>query len=297
MKQTILLAAILVLAAVACNLPQIAPTPAIDSVISTDIPTPTISVPSAEAPGLTAAPMPFPGTPVSFDRISLTIPPGLAVGASGISQPAVSTSENTAPWDFTPGHVQLTLDGYALQDKYHQPRIYVYPAQEYAALQPHPAESIRRLREVIDHPTESWTNETLPSVPFFNAAQQFAAKIQLLKLSNAWGVRMLAQYSQYNAPVNNRELFYHFEGLTDDGKYYVIAILPLTAPILPANEMPDAAIPAGGVPLPDMNDPNADWQGYYNQVTQNLNALQPGDFMPSLEQLDLLIYSILIRSD
>ena len=36
-----------------------------------------------------------------------------------------------------------------------------------------------------------------------------------------------------NSKLASHELIYHFEGLTDDGQYYVTVILPITAPGLP----------------------------------------------------------------
>jgi hypothetical protein len=130
-------------------------------------------------------------------------------------------------------------------------------------------------------------------VPFFNAAPLIAANIQLITFQSGSGVRTLTQYSQYAAPINNRELFYHFEGLTTDGKYYIVAILPITAPILAEDEKPDASIPADGVPIPTDVGPN---DVYYASVTEKLIALSPDQFTPSLNALDELIQSILVTN-
>jgi hypothetical protein len=135
-------------------------------------------------------------------------------------------------------------------------------------------------------------HETLPTVPFFNAASQISAWIKILPFQNGSGVRSLTQYAQYAAPINNRELFYHFQGLTSDGKYYVIAILPVTAPILPEDEKPEATVPEGGVSIPADVGPS---EVYYFSVTEKLNSLSPDSFTPSLSALDTLIQSIVIN--
>jgi len=114
---------------------------------------------------------------------------------------------------------------------------------------------------------------------------------------NGQGVRLLTEYAQYAAPVNNNELIYQFEGLTNDMKYYVIAILPVTVPGLAEDAKPDAAVPAGGVPFPDINSANPDFPGYYGKVKQMLEGLQPGAFTPSLDQLDALIASMNIATN
>ena len=112
--------------------------------------------------------------------------------------------------------------------------------------------------------------ETLPNVPFFNAEHIIAASIQLIKSQNGSGVRELTQYDQYPAPINNHELFYHFEGLTNDGKYYLIAILPITAPVLAEDEKTESSVPAGGIPIPPNTGPT---DVYYFSVTQFLYSL------------------------
>ncbi len=98
------------------------------------------------------------------------------------------------------------------------------------------------------------------------------------------------------AIINNDELIYHYEGLTDDGQYYVVAILPVAAPGLPEDGQPGSPVPAGGVPVPDWNDMNANWIGYYGEVRQMLQGLEPGAFTPNLDQLDALIGSLTIST-
>jgi hypothetical protein len=131
-------------------------------------------------------------------------------------------------------------------------------------------------------------------VPFFNAQQVFASNIQVIAFQNGSGLRFLTEYAQYAAPVNNHELFYHFQGVTRDGDYYVIAILPITAPVLAETSDAAEVLPSGGVAYPDINAPNANVQGYYTAITDLLNAISPDAFSPSLDQLDVLIQSIRI---
>ena len=74
---------------------------------------------------------------------------------------------------------------------------------------------------------------------------------------------------------------------------YILAILPVTAPILPETDRPDAVVPADGVPLPADTGPN---EAYYLTVTERLNALSPEAFTPSLTALDSMIRSILVTN-
>jgi hypothetical protein len=150
---------------------------------------------------------------------------------------------------------------------------------------------MHRLRNIMN-PGASVTPDQLPAVPFFNAAQVFASNYQPISLQNGDGVRFLTEYAQYAAPVNNHDLFYHFQGFSGDGEYYIVAIFPITAPVLAENGAAQATIPTGGVAYPDINDPNADWQGYYSAVTALLNNTSPDAFTPTLSQLDALIQSM-----
>lgn len=230
------------------------------------------------------------GTPVSHENVSFVIPNGLESNANAETMTAVDTNSG-APWDIAPTHLRFTLTGYPLQGKFHEPRIFLYPADEYAQVNPNAAEQIDRLKKILAGAPPLL--ETLPNVPFFNAAAQIAAQIKMIPFQNGSGVRSLTQYAQYAAPINNRELFYHVQGLTSDTKYYVIAILPVTAPILPEDENPEATVPEGGVPIPTAVGPN---QVYYFSVTEKLNSLALEAFTPPLDMMDALIQSILITT-
>jgi hypothetical protein len=230
------------------------------------------------------------GTPVSFENVSFLIPNGLASSANTEKMTAVDTNSG-AQWDIAPTHLRFTLTGYQLQGKFHEPRIFVYPASEFAQANTGAAEQIERVKKILAGLAPM--KETLPIVPFFNAGPLIAANIKIIPFQNGRGVRALTQYAQYAAPINNRELFYHFQGLTSDGKYYIIAILPITAPILAEDEKPESSIPPEGVPIPTDIGPN---EVYYISVTQKLNSLSPDAYTPSLNALDALIQSILVTS-
>jgi hypothetical protein len=138
------------------------------------------------------------------------------------------------------------------------------------------------------------SSEQLPAVPFFNAQQAFASNAQVISFQNGRGVRFLTEYAQYPVSANNTDLFYQFQGLTDDGASYIIAIFPITVPVLAETSDGGAVLPAGGVPYPDITNPSADWPAYYAGVTNLLNVTAPEAFSPTINQLDLLIQSMRI---
>ena len=226
---------------------------------------------------------------MSYGSLSLVLPTGLASGISG-SQVERADGPDLPYWELTPGHMVAKLEGYLLQGKFHQPQIYVYPALEYAQLVPAAFESMHRLRNLMNAPGSTSVDQ-LPAVPFFNAAQVFAANMQPISFQNGSGVRFLTEYAQYAAPVNNHELIYHFQGFSEDGEYYIVAIFPITVPVLADTSDVGAPLPNGGIAYPDINSANPDFPGYYASVTDLLNASSPEAFSPTISQLDLLIQS------
>ncbi len=236
----------------------------------------------------------FTGTLIEFNDGTLTIPPGLGSGASETLLPPASEPD-VPPWEVTPGHSELTLEGYPLQGTFHTPKIYVFPAQT-ASLPPGAQENIPLLSELLANPAQLLSENNLPSIPIFNAGAVFAAQEQNLRFQNGAGVRMVTQYAQSFAKVNNQEVFYHFQGLSNDRTFYVIVILPINAPILPSDSSEGAVLPPGGVPFPDYADPNADFESYYAAVRDELNRLPPDGFNPPLNLLDILVASLQVTT-
>lgn len=305
MKKVFLFLCLFILLSLACDLsvtvaPSTGPAPLSTEIVipATAVPSQIVASPGAPtlAPDATATALQpsFEGVEVTVDPLSIVISSGLAGGARGLQFPRAE-GEEIPSWETTPGHIQLKLEGYLLQGKLHEPQIYVYPAQPYAEMYPAAFESIRRLDNILYGSGGPISEDQLPTVPFFNAAQVFASNIQVISFQSGQGVRFLSEYGQYAAPVNNHELFYQFQGLTRDGAYYIIAILPVSAPLLAETSEAGAALPPGGVPYPFMADPNADMQLYYKSVTEVLNATPSEAFRPTISQLDALVQSMRIN--
>lgn len=316
MKKTFLFVSLLVLTALACNmtisvtpdnLPATQPVNTIAPATQTLEPattTPEVFMPLTQAvpgefqptePPAPTNPPASAGTTVTYNPLTITIPQEIASGASGQGFPRID-SDDAAWWEKTPGHLQVSLgDYYTLQGKTHQPAIYVYPASTYAELVPAAFESIHRLQNYLYAPNNVPALDQLPGVPFFNAQIVFAANIQPVAFQNGKGIRYLSEYAQYPASVNNTDLFYNFIGISSDGAYYIVAIFPLTSPVLAETSDAGAPLPTGGIPYPSMADPAANMDAYYIAITDLLNVQLPDSFTPNLGELDRLIQSIWIE--
>lgn len=113
---------------------------------------------------------------------------------------------------------------------------------------------------------------------------------------NGAGVAHVAFWSSEVTPVNNSALYYSFTGLTNDGRYLVLALLPITAPELPANgsQMPPSiptAAPDGGNTAAVV----AAVFAFNDQTATRLAALPPDQFSPKLADLDALLSTLTIE--
>ncbi len=167
----------------------------------------------------------------------------------------------------------------------------VYPVADFVAMNAEINNWVINMQNLLA--TQPANPEGIPLLPRFNAASMFRAQVEYLNFQNGQGVRYLTEYSQYYAPVNNYDLFYSFQGMTQDGRYWISVILPINTATL--QESPESTvIPAGGIAAPPINDPNLDanMQAYYNNMVNLLNATPDGSYVPGLDCLDQFIQSL-----
>jgi hypothetical protein len=166
--------------------------------------------------------------------------------------------------------------------------------EEFAAMSERSAGSVARMQELLGLQVLE-QGDSIPLLPGYNAAQVFKAQARFLDFDNGSGVRWLTQLAQYSAAVNNQDLFYSFQGLTRDGKYWVSVMLPVNAPYL--QEAPDSVeVPPGGLPHPAAGSPGLDalLEEYYRLMLILLNNTPDTGYTPALDCLDNLVASITI---
>jgi hypothetical protein len=226
------------------------------------------------------------GTLFTYAGISLRLAPELATGARVESLPENLGTPGGPYWDALPQYVRISLDGYPLTQKFFEPEISIYPVEDYRRVSPQAGPQLDRLQGVLDQQPSS--ADQYPFLPVFNAGQVFDSDVAYLEFQNGRGVRYLTIYAQYAAPVNNYDLFYTFQGLTDDGKTFISAILPVNHPSLPAD--PNALSSA------EMDNIIKNYDLYIADQATALSSQPAGSFTPGLDQLDALIRSLEIGS-
>jgi len=245
---------------------------------------------TAAAPA-TQTPYEASGTTITVNNISFVIPTKIGNGAQAETIEAVPPSNDAPWWDIAPAYNKYLIQGYPLSNTFHEPAIYVYPVDEYIQMNKDVATLVNQLKTITSSQGQPLP-ENLPFLPTFNAAQVFHSNEQVQKFQNGTGIRFLTQYAQAPYPVNNNSLFYTFQGLTNDGAYYISAILPINAAFLSPDGNPNTPLPADGVPFDWNNFENI--PAHFELVKQKLNATDPNAFTPSLTNLDTMIQSVRI---
>lgn len=163
---------------------------------------------------------------------------------------------------------------------YPEPRVFFFPVAEYMEINRIAAEQIPQLEALLaDQPAE--VDGPLPYLPPPNGAQVFHAQEAYLTFEGGKGIRYLTIFNQEPRAINNAELFYTFQGLTDDGRYYISASFPVAAPNLPETGE-----------VEDMDAFAANMEQYVADTTAEMNELNAADFTPNLTVLDAVVESI-----
>jgi hypothetical protein len=239
------------------------------------------------APPTIQPPTPLPPVPtpnIVYEGIRLSYDPAVTDGYRAQSVPAVPPSDQVAPWDVAPQHVQIDFSGYSLKDTFHKPALYIYLVSEYEKTSETAAQIIADLRKMLaERPQQV---DHVPFLPVWNAGPMIHARMSYLDFQNGSGARVLTQYGQAIYPINNQNLFYTFQGLTADGKYYVSFVLPIANPVLPAT---------GELSAADYNDLEKNYQSYIQGVVDLLNNQPAESFTPDLGKLDRMVQSLEVK--
>lgn len=187
-----------------------------------------------------------------------------------------------------PAHTELTIQNYPLTRTQFPPQVMIYPVNRFSELLPDVLpRRVSDLERLISSGT--WSSRELPFLPPLPMAQTFFSHETVISFNGGQGVRFITDYNEASHPISNRTIFYTFQGLTDDGMYWVAVTLPISSPILPA----DVDFP----PPPEGYTDESWFQNYSSYVSdmkETLEAQAPGSFSPTINSLDSLVESITV---
>ena len=130
----------------------------------------------------------------------------------------------------------------------------------------------------------------MPFLPMWEASQAFFTRPQYINFKNGRGVFFLTQWNTETSKVTNDGLDYAFQGMTNDGQYYVYAEFAVTAPFLPNDNDSDvAAWNQKNYLLPQKCK---QYQDYLRPIVAKLRTLPANQFRPDLGLIEKLIVSM-----
>jgi hypothetical protein len=229
---------------------------------------------------------------VDYEGVHFSFDPSLATSIWPEvipAAPVLGTLEGPSSWSATPEHLRFTFADPGLSQRRRQiganlaveAQILVYPLTKLANINPLVQTRIETLQNLLAE-TGTLPAGELPLLPVINSAQVFHAQAQYLTFSNIQGLRFISQYSQDPRPILlSQELFYTFQGFTDDSAYYLAAFFPVTTSVLPDT-----------IEVENWEAFDANYAGYMTETTTVLDQLPPEEFTPSLYLLDAVITSL-----
>jgi len=220
---------------------------------------------------------------------------GVARKARAEVLPARPHTPSPLEWNGWPEHVRVTFDDDALDQDSFDPRqrqLLLLPLSGYRALF-RPAEvegfnaAIQDLRAIVAAQPSNFAQDVL-LLPASGLSQAVWAQVRYLRFEGGSGVRFVTHLTAEISPLTANSLLYTFQGLTDDGQYYVAAYFPLSTSVLPAK--------LSEVEKDARDLFRRDYRSYAEAIAQQLNE-GSDRFTPALSLLDGLIASLSIEGD
>lgn len=235
---------------------------------------------------------------VEFSRVSFRYDPTVFGNVQSETVPAQPLEENTEkPDGVAPEHVHFTFGfGRSNSNAY----LSVYPLNEFPkayavneklvkAMQ----QEIKGLKEVLKDPLYRHLGK-IPHLPFRDASDNFYVRVKHFNFLNGKGILFVTHSTHGAALVSNRHLVYRFEGISDDGKYYVTAETPVFVRFLP-DDPPDNFEGFTYEHLFEAyrrQEAKRRYDNYLKSITDRLKKLEPREFYPDLRKFESMIASL-----
>jgi hypothetical protein len=181
-----------------------------------------------------------------------------------------------SPLNGQPARLRLRFDHDALPAAVDplQRQVLIYPLAAYRALFPAGAQllldqRVSALRRLLAQRPEFVDGEEIPVLPDPGAPQAFRARVRYLSFDGGEGVAFITRYATGVASPA-APLVWTFQGVTDDGRYWVSVFHPVHAPDLPQSGPPYTA-------------------------ARHLEATHPDNFRPGLDTLAAVVRTLRVR--
>ena len=184
-------------------------------------------------------------------------------------------------WEYWPMHLSLEIDD-------PQGEIHFVPVDTYASMGEFASETMRDLQSTLQSQPGYSAVDCTPTWAFPCAHQEMNTEVAYFDFQNGSGIRTVSVFAPQNtSAINNEALDYYYNGLTDDGLYYVYARFELRHSSLSED--------VWDVPLDVMTEIEA-LEAYVMGYAMQLAASQEG-YEPQLADLDAVIQSLRVEPD
>ncbi|HEY9762460.1 MAG TPA: hypothetical protein V6D07_08045 [Trichocoleus sp.] len=231
----------------------------------------------------------FPTVDFQGVRFTNPLPETVAMGRSVEATPPPSPDD--LPGDASPAHVLFEFQPYypqAFQENLNlmPAQLAVYSTEQFAEYEFDT--ELAQLTELLKAQPDLSQQTELPYLPLIAAGQIFHAADTYLEFKGGSGIRYITAYSQDVGPITEEQLFYTFQGLTDNGRY-ISATFPIkTANLLPTT--PDSLVGS------EYDAFSAQFDTYLAEIRDRISNADPAtDFTPPLTELDALIQSLQVE--
>jgi hypothetical protein len=138
-----------------------------------------------------------------------------------------------------------------------------------------------------------------PFVPSVPSTQAIHAHHEIIPFQNGKGVGYITQFTMDVDLINNEKLLYVFQGITEDGKYFVSATFPIQTNMLPgsrdATSYKNYTQPEDFYSIEHRDENLKAYQTYLTGVENDLEATKDNDFMPDLNAIRGILQSLRVK--
>ncbi len=173
-------------------------------------------------------------------------------------------------------NVNFRFEGYPLTNDWTEPVIYIMPLNKASRF----SMEIDLLRSTLaDRPEPSGIFP--PLIPWINAGYHLVAKMSYLEFASGSGIRFVANLGQDVSPHTVDGMFYSFQGLSNDGQYYIAARLPISVNFTAAA-------------TPSVDSSFEEIISYNQELSAQVGQVPDHEYFPSITTLDAIIQSLTI---
>lgn len=169
----------------------------------------------------------------------------------------------------------------------HNSQLFVFPLEHYATMSNAAEKRIKALQQLITS-RQLEVDTPLPLLPLPTGSETFHSHPKLIEFENGFGISYITQYDLEPNFITNENIFYTFQGISEDGKFYISAFFPVDNADLPANQNDSDSSVFQDVKF---------WETYRSKTVSDLNAASADEYNPNLDILDRMMASLQVTPE